>query len=388
MKQLNNLSTFRSRVLFSCRSSDRSKQLSQLVQSLGTHTTHWMSQRPIQLILDFDGTLTEKDTLHLVAEAGYNINKINGGSKTLPPWQDIVNAYLTDYEVHATTYQPAKSARTTISSEAAWLDSLQDVEAASAERVINTGIFDGLTMQDMELAASDALTKGQVALRPGWAQLILATHYINHSAGSGGPEFESIQIVSVNWSRWFVWNVIWIAASSSLEHKSPEVFKQVFQRIAVYANEVPSIAADTTLQSTRQTSPRGHAMTLRTAGDKLRHISAKTTTQEIQAHPFKIYVGDSATDLECLLMADVGICMRNQNMSSGQQDLESTCERIGVRVKSLSEFQGTHRTPGTFNELESLSKRVPTVLYYVYDFHEVERWLKSLASNPQTLFAV
>ena len=104
-------------------------------------------------MLDFDGTLTKHDTLHLVTEAGYQKQKSTTHAKEPPSWQEIVDAYLSDYRHHADTYHPNRSQRTKLADEVAWLDSLATVEKASADRVRDAGILDNVKMQDMEHTA-------------------------------------------------------------------------------------------------------------------------------------------------------------------------------------------------------------------------------------------
>lgn len=58
--------------------------------------------------------------------------------------------------------------------------------------------------------------------------------------------------------------------------------------------------------------------------------------------PPTIYIGDSPTDLACLLRADVGICVRDgTTMSAEQRELKRTLERIGVRCLHVGAF-GQH----------------------------------------------
>jgi phosphoglycolate phosphatase-like HAD superfamily hydrolase len=53
-----------------------------------------------------------------------------------------------------------------------------------------------------------------------------------------------------------------------------------------------------------------------------------------------IYVGDSATDLEALLAADVGVCVRDEIMGASQLELADALTRIGVLVVSIDEGIG------------------------------------------------
>jgi cation transport ATPase len=55
----------------------------------------------------------------------------------------------------------------------------------------------------------------------------------------------------------------------------------------------------------------------------------KAIAEHSTSHPFiTVYVGDSDTDLPCLLQADVGIIIGNG------VSLIETCKRVGIRVKT------------------------------------------------------
>lgn len=53
-----------------------------------------------------------------------------------------------------------------------------------------------------------------------------------------------------------------------------------------------------------------------------------------------VYVGDSATDLEALMMVDVGIVMRGEEMGRAQVGLMEVLERVGVECRWIGEFGG------------------------------------------------
>lgn len=49
-----------------------------------------------------------------------------------------------------------------------------------------------------------------------------------------------------------------------------------------------------------------------------------------------VYVGDSATDLDCLLSADIGICVRNEGEMSGEQtELRETLRRLAIGCQGI-----------------------------------------------------
>jgi thiamine phosphate phosphatase / amino-HMP aminohydrolase len=65
-----------------------------------------------------------------------------------------------------------------------------------------------------------------------------------------------------------------------------------------------------------------------TGYDKLREMK-KVIAEHSSSHPFTtVYVGDSDTDLPCLLYADIGIVM-----GDGASVIE-TCNRVGIQLRS------------------------------------------------------
>lgn len=100
-----------------------------------------------------------------------------------------------------------------------------------------------------------------------------------------------------------------------------------------------------------------------TAGDKLvvmQQLVEKST--EMGVKPKTVYIGDSPTDLACLLEADVGICIRDQLLSSEQKGLKETLERVGVASEHVSEYG---MRDGGLEEGEGMR------LWWAADFDEV-----------------
>lgn len=279
-------------------------------------STSSASSRPIRLILDFDGTLTTTDTLAPLSQIGYDHAARPPNPAKLPPWSYIVDAYMADYKAHLSSYTPAASARRTIAEEAAWLNSLKAIEQASADRAVSAGIWEGVTKSDVQIAATKAILHGNVKLRRGWVGLI--RHVSNHKDST-------VEVVSVNWSQWWIKCVM--NAGWSLDHNN---YATDLDAVAIHANELPSIV---------QNDDRTKMSSLRTSGDKLQHLRSSVIPGK-HDKPFTIYVGDSATDLECLVEADLGICIRDVNMGSSQKELAQTLARLGITVEWIGHLFG------------------------------------------------
>jgi 2-hydroxy-3-keto-5-methylthiopentenyl-1-phosphate phosphatase len=278
------------------------------------------------IILDWDGTVTKHDTLDILAAIGYERNR----HQHLTPWDQIVQAYISDYTRHEDLYRPARPDRGTVAQESAWLASLGDVEARSVERARNAGIFDGVTDDDICTAAQNAIRTNKVELRDGWRDIFAMVAGHSHT----------VSIVSVNWSGTFIRACL----SAALEDKGTA------DSIAISSNH---------LQPDDPSDPG-----IRTSADKL---DALRKLRDGGKRPV-FYVGDSPTDFDCLLAAEVGFCVRDEPMGSGQAELKESLERVGVQVARLDwdawdEYQ--RETAGQGFE------KVTKVVWWVADLREV-----------------
>jgi hypothetical protein len=120
----------------------------------------------------------------------------------------------------------------------------------------------------------------------------------------------------VNWSRHFI--------SSCLKAAGVAVDSSI-----ILANELDGFAEGK--PSTGQISSDGE-MKIIASVDKLKHLEKM---RKASAAPI-VYVGDSWTDIECLLAADLGICIRDEPMGSSQRKLTEALERLRIGCPPLS----------------------------------------------------
>ncbi|TID27522.1 hypothetical protein E6O75_ATG00289 [Venturia nashicola] len=282
---------------------------------------------PVHVFIDWDGTITERDTLGEVVKAGYKKNPAT------QPWGNFVSAYLEDYRVHQASYTPAKDQRKTIKEESAWLESLLEVETRSVERVRDAGLFLGLNKNDMLDAAAEAVDNGNVQFRKGWKELFFSgLSPPAEPVPAMGRDGLRFHIVSVNWSANFIKGCIFHASMLS---RSVDVMRALVPMVHL-ANEIPNVERATCGLDKDD-------VTVRTSADKVRMIEkalhepalGKTDARK----PILVYIGDSCTDLDALLYVDYGICIRDEPMGSGQKELAETLERVGVSVNPLSELE-------------------------------------------------
>ena len=296
-----------------------------------------LARRPLRLCLDFDGTITKNDTLSALASVPYSMPSELQPSK---PWSEMVDAYISDMTAHTASYWPTEKYRTTIEEEIRWLRSLQSVEECSWNRIERAGIFRHVGREELDTGASRAIENGKVEVHRGWLEMLhRVAEYVDQGA---------VEVVSVNFSRAWIWFLV-CAAAKQRAARLPE-------NLVLYANEL-----STDLSNALTGECLGAAVKLRTSEDKLRWFG---TIKRSQADVFAVYVGDSATDLECLLEANVGICMRDEPIQSGQIALQKTCERSAIAVRWIGDY-----STDNFAREES-------VLWWAGDFFEIKQWLE------------
>lgn len=310
---------------------------------------------PITLILDWDGTLTVRDTLSTIASIGYTKPislraSSHSSAHTLsstPTWSQIVSAYTSDYSAHKESYSPNPAERKTIAEELLWLQSLWSVERDSVERVERSGLWRGVTRDHVRDVVIRALDDGSVALRPGWNELV------SNVQRSGGR----VGILSVSWSSTFIKETLRNAAQrGTLDGDGLNV-----DMMEVWANDFEmNNDGEGSGRLTRWFESEGKGIW--TGSDKAR-VMREILAQESGAWKGTkaMYIGDSVSDLECLLEADVGICVRDPEMTTEQKGLEEVLRRLCIRCKH---FDGEN-----LSSLESEGK--DRELWHARDFKEI-----------------
>ena len=343
----------------------------------------------IYLILDWDGTITRSDTIAVLADIGYKQRQTlhiqDRSPAIIPPWNHFVQAYLAEYDQHLAAYKPVKGDRRSVAEESAWLASLKTIEVASFDRVNRSGLFQGVTRNDLNNETKLAIQEKRVELRPGWEELL--TSQVSKFCSD-------VRITSVNWSSSFIRASI----NAALEFKVEELGKKhvdidgsILSAAAIHANEVISI-------DSANGGPKSSMMAVsikplsanscsgfHVAADKaqllkeLRQIGRTTSSEVSQPtsldtneNPLVIYVGDSATDFDCLVEADIGICIQDEPLSSSQSELEEMFARVGFVPVKVSRFD-----PMTFSL--STSGVQEKVIWVARDLREVSNLVKELS---------
>ncbi|TLS28555.1 hypothetical protein PpBr36_00385 [Pyricularia pennisetigena] len=244
----------------------------------------------MDVVLDFDGTITAKDSISCLGEFGVSHQQKRRRHDLTSTWERIVSEYVADHKTHVSAYSPAEADRLTHDEERAFLHSLQHVDVKSLGRVADSKLFEGCTADDLYAAGQEAVRIGKVAPRKGFAEFVAAMR------GAGA----SLSILSVNWSAAFIRGVLSQCGAVVIDD--------------VVSNE---ITADGKIGSLGDGAEAGTPMM--TSLHKLKALQARSTASagDDETKPkTTVYFGDSTTDLECLLAADIGIVMANDENSS------------------------------------------------------------------------
>ncbi|KAJ4393732.1 hypothetical protein N0V93_002947 [Gnomoniopsis smithogilvyi] len=262
------------------------------------------------IIFDFDGTITEKDTIGNIAQAALEWRKTpdGGGADLTREWEHVVQSYVQDLAKYDQT-QPPEQQRITWQQERDYLRGRRVVEEASLARVRESGIFAGFAADDRLVAAGrrDRET-GRTRIRDGFAEYLTMIRDHNHI----------VHVVSVNWSAAYIRGVL-----------------EPWNITSIVANEIQldgSIA--TSLECfTPQPSRLEPLKALATSSDKLeatKHLLERVGGQ------CKGYFGDSTTDLECLDFCGGWVI----TASDGKSSLVRTLQRLGHDVPCISGPRG------------------------------------------------
>jgi 2-hydroxy-3-keto-5-methylthiopentenyl-1-phosphate phosphatase len=288
------------------------------------------------LLLDFDGTITQHDTLDslvslAIAASRPEANKHDDDDRTsalTALWEEIVRDYVAAHARHVAAYSPTAEERTTLGLELAFLESLKSVEAASADRVSRAGFFRGLDGNGLEELGRRAVTLGTATHGSRWgddggdedgkgsggkgaarAREGLAK-FVERMGGEEG--MWDLAVVSVNWSGRFIKGVL--EGSCRAGDK--------VRRIVANGISWP----DGSIQGPDDLGGEP----LATAGDKLR---AMRSLREGWKEQKVVYFGDSTTDLPCLIEANLGVIMADDVESK----LLKTLRRIGFEAPHVGE---------------------------------------------------
>lgn len=342
--------------------------------------------RAIHWILDFDGTLTKKDTLNALVNVAVAANP---GRPTLAAWQNVTKAYLSDYSTALEQHAPDGNLPTTVIDERKLLWDLEVVEQRSIDRVSAAEIFKDVTGTDLYVGAARAVERRDVQLRSGSSDFL---HYLYMRMSRQDVDVDMVNILSVNWSQRFIAGCLqavrldpyiqlpqWkdLVQQGDVQY-GPTRSRQLLQqlpkntrgleqnapfRMDVYANELEGVEEGS--QSTGKVCAKGsHA--IMSSRDKMTYLQCLRKTSPYTMRPVPVvYVGDSWTDFECLLAAELGICIRDDPMTSSQRTLADSLKRLDIRCPNILEWENVDEWS----------------IIWARDFIEIREWAEKIESE-------
>jgi 2-hydroxy-3-keto-5-methylthiopentenyl-1-phosphate phosphatase len=297
--------------------------------------------QPIHWILDWDGTITRRDTLDALVSIAASSRP---NSSVLNEWKRVSEAYMSDYTTAIEKLAPDGGLPKTVQKEKELLRALSSVEQASIDRVSSSGIFAGLTRELLEEGANDLINSRKVEIRNGFLPFFRATQ----SRGQ-----DTLDLLSVNWSRHFISSCL--RAAGALVEKS-----------AIHTNELDGI--ERALASAGRISPEEDAgMLIISSGDKLEYLTrlrkrnSKAGNVGSDFSKPIVYVGDSWTDIECLLESDLGICIRDRPLGSSQKKLAERLQDLGIHCPHIQDWEDSDQWQ----------------VVWARDFAEVQTWVEA-----------
>lgn len=302
---------------------------------------------PLLLVLDFDSTLTTSSTLPAFLSIPTKIYSRSLSTSPRPPptAAEFANLYADDIASHTDPSQNLDSLRRTLAQEVSYQDSLRPLEEASFRRGCDTFRSVRASSAQIRDAARRAVEAGEVNLRKGWQGAFMAAW----ETGGGSK----IVIVSVAWSPIWIRGVLDAAArqdESTHSRSQRQNLLDMIEGMEIRCNDV------------LHPPPRSD-LGIYVSSDKLRVMeSLCLTTASNNSEvfpPWTISIGDSPTDLECLIAAEVGIVMRDEvTMGSEEKALKDSLRALDIDTLWI----------GVFGEVQTGEERV---LWWARDFEEV-----------------
>ncbi|KAF8424531.1 hypothetical protein EV426DRAFT_665148 [Tirmania nivea] len=340
----------------------------------------------INLLFDFDSTLTTSDTLSTLALLPLS------KSATPQKWSYFVNAYLEEAQANLPPPPRPRDGRgfTTVRQEMEYLESYLQVERGSVERIEGERYFAGLEEGVVkEWGRRMGREQKEVRLREGWWE-VCGWLWRQKRKMEERKVKVKVGVISVNWSKEWIRGVLeggWEGWKETHGRDEMVVDGLVgveggrgLGELEIYANEF--IVDPETRVTTGEFSRRKEGRGLWTAGDKVEVFDEVLALWGAErdgdgeekgtgeGETVTVYVGDSGTDLGCLLRANVGVVV------GANRELGEKLGRLGVRV--VEGMEGARRKEWDEEEKEGGRRKR---LYRIRDFGEMLRWLEGLGGG-------
>ncbi|KAL3685265.1 hypothetical protein R1sor_003287 [Riccia sorocarpa] len=269
----------------------RNEPIVPLLSSLSASKTH------VILVSDFDLTCTLEDSCSVLAKLV--LSEADGAAKSQhleTKWTDLGTQYSTEYRKLIDRILPSteeRSAEFNPHGLRQFLEEVSDFEGEANARVVQSEFLAGLSVESVKQAGS------RIPFYRGCEELLTAVSKLEQSV--------DFHILSVCWSRTLI--------QSSFSSKGLEFAN-------IHSNELQFSDSDL--------SDGGVDRRIESALDKER-VFEKISSQGKQrnADSLSIYIGDSVTDLLCLLKADIGIVIGKSS------SLDRVAAAFGIKMLPL-----------------------------------------------------
>jgi len=253
---------------------------------------------PSRFFLDWDGTVAVTESFLNLPAAAYASN-----TSFQPPWSYFDDLYAKDYGKFSTSF----GARANLSEELRFRSSLERrrVEMDSFDRTKNSGLFEGIRLQELIKVAKD------VQLRDGFWE------FVDWSAGKGMRP----TIISLNWS------VSWLRTILRVNFAArPPAAREMDPLLP---EQIPIYCAEILPKNVVAKSRHDHPTALFTGADKVRLIA-----KLIRGDENVVFVGDTLDDLPPLYLAPTQLGVIAGNVES----MTNTLQKDHVSVYNLTQL--------------------------------------------------
>ncbi|SPO22114.1 uncharacterized protein UTRI_02119_B [Ustilago trichophora] len=272
----------------------------------------------LRLFFDWDETITSSDTLSLIAPP--ESHQLHG-----PSFSHYTSAYLSDLSEFETSFGPREDWQTQLK----FLERIDEVELASVARVEEGGLFKGVTLSSIRERAET-----EVQFREGWEAF---NSWLSAEVKEGKL---SADVISVGWSGEFIRHALSTQSSSS--ERIPKVYANEIEMDPNNSDDVATgkitKSLPLSLLTLQQETAQGRGG-IRTGLHKLTVMQALSDSSGEGVK--RVYVGDSTTDLPCLVAADFGLVMKARDQwedSSVRKVIEGTKPPVKRLYEEYEEF--------------------------------------------------
>ena len=339
------------------------------------------SSKPrIQLVLDWDGTITTADTTAVIgsrclAKARELANPNLPPEKLPKPMQHYSEQYIQEYrEWKESCIWPSED-RKTVDQEVSYLSQSKGIDQDSYLRVRSTALDVPGGMGEMERnermrdefmmdAGRQAVRSGELRIRDieCLKKLIVKTEEEGNKWG----------IVSVSWSRRFILGAL-VEAGLVKEGQEEVLAKRIRcnELLAPHHWEENRLIV---LCSAWDKQDAFHRLLADWENENGTHGRWYPVSSKEEDATITIYVGDSSTDLGCLASPAVGMLI------SSNHGLEEPFNRLGVECRSIEDLPTSGASIGLVDMMAKLrdEKKPPHLICSIGDFGELERWISKL----------